>query len=648
MSRLAVLFWKECLEVRWLAYAGLLIFLLPVVNEAIWLPTYVEHGLSLDRVHEFVTLYASVLAMLVAVILTCSDLRSGLHAFWVSRPIGLAQSLVVKWSVGLAVVIIVCALALSAEVLMSWAMLNRPNNLRHAILNCLTFAFVYGPTVVLIYSLSFLIGCLFRRTVHAAVFALAALLLVYFAPLLIPMLSWLSVAERAWAFDALVVRRTGGWGFGHALARMLTSGHGWFLAAMFGGSVLATVLAWVVLARDWRLRLDVKLLCWTLGGVAMLLFAATARQVGSNLQCERIVPLNDLQRAVYCVGMDGQRGMAAMYEITDPSRIERAYNLYLRRLDMTQQNAAAPGEVFTSHGRMPGHPFATPGQVGFVWSADRPDYVHFIHEKIVSDRPGHSGRRTELSLCTARFDEGGSARQVHQLDLMPVVPDYEKHQILHLILERETIFLMGPRRKPVAGRPRAYHILGWQAVVIDVSDPAEPKVKRVAELPDLGRSHSGWGGDAGGGFRVGLPDLPEMSHGRRLEWAVRHSRYRLSAIEGNLLVAAEHGVLITYRLGKLTDTTAEFTRIGLRRNTPLERLLGAYPKQMLMRDGLVYVLHLSDGGLTAFDVRDPARPRRVGHYAAPDDRLKAIAQLPDGRTLVAGRSLHVVAPPRID
>ena len=49
--------------------------------------------------------------------------------------------------------------------------------------------------------------------------------------------------------------------------------------------------------------------------------------------------------------------------------------------------------------------------------------------------------------------------------------------------------------------------------------------------------------------------------------------------------------------------------------------------------------------MTVFDVRDPARPRRIGHYAAPREDFRALAPLSTGEVLVAGRSLHLVAAP---
>jgi hypothetical protein len=69
---------------------------------------------------------------------------------------------------------------------------------------------------------------------------------------------------------------------------------------------------------------------------------------------------------------------------------------------------------------------------------------------------------------------------------------------------------------------------------------------------------------------------------------------------------------------------------------------------LLVRDGLAYVLGNFDfGGLSVYDVRRPQQIRRIGHYAAPNELLRAIAPLPDGNILVGGNKLHIVAPPKM-
>ena len=64
---------------------------------------------------------------------------------------------------------------------------------------------------------------------------------------------------------------------------------------------------------------------------------------------------------------------------------------------------------------------------------------------------------------------------------------------------------------------------------------------------------------------------------------------------------------------------------------------------MALRDGLLHVLH--GGGLTVFDISDPARPRKAGHYAVPNEQLRTLAIGANGQILVAGEKLHIVSPP---
>ena len=62
-----------------------------------------------------------------------------------------------------------------------------------------------------------------------------------------------------------------------------------------------------------------------------------------------------------------------------------------------------------------------------------------------------------------------------------------------------------------------------------------------------------------------------------------------------------------------------------------------------------YVLNSESGvggGLLAFDIRNPERPRQRGHYAAPRERFHSMAPLPGGKILVGGNDLHIVDPPK--
>src|SRR5207248_10793483 len=101
------------------------------------------------------------------------------------RPVSITQWLLTKYLVGLAIVLFSCILPLILERLLS----RRPEDQS-------TFTLVFFPfSWTALYSIGFLCGALVRRTAHAAMLALAAMLLLYFLPMILPPLAWLSMAN---------------------------------------------------------------------------------------------------------------------------------------------------------------------------------------------------------------------------------------------------------------------------------------------------------------------------------------------------------------------------------------------------------------------------------------------------------------------
>ena len=55
---------------------------------------------------------------------------------------------------------------------------------------------------------------------------------------------------------------------------------------------------------------------------------------------------------------------------------------------------------------------------------------------------------------------------------------------------------------------------------------------------------------------------------------------------------------------------------------------------------------LSGSRITIFDVRTPAQPKPVGHFAVPNARLDPVScSLPGDRALIGGDRLYLVGPP---
>jgi len=124
------------------------------------------------------------------------------------------------------------------------------------------------------------------------------------------------------------------------------------------------------------------------------------------------------------------------------------------------------------------------------------------------------------------------------------------------------------------------------------------------------------------------------------------------ALHEDLLVKVgqRYGDLNVYRLVELDESHARFELLGERRGLPLERLLkGNWFKDIIVKDGVVYAIQQAFGSvLTVYDIRNPSRPKRVGHFIEPAQPLGAIAVLPDGGVLAAGTRLSLLAPPNLN
>lgn len=151
-------------------------------------------------------------------------------------------------------------------------------------------------------------------------------------------------------------------------------------------------------------------------------------------------------------------------------------------------------------------------------------------------------------------------------------------------------------------------------------------------------------------LRVKLPPAGGLNARERLDLVLRmsHAPYLLAG-EGERVVQASWKFIRCYRVVSLSVEETVLETSGQRDPSPLERLVGFQPYQITMRGGLVYVLDGVSmfGGLTVYDVRDPERIRRVGHYAAPGEDFYALSLTPEGKVLVGGRSLHIVESPGV-
>ena len=297
MKRSAALIWKEWRQQRWYLVAALISFVgWPLILTVI---SYLcGKGFKSVAPVVMVGSLGWLYALLSAVGATAQDLSEPLTGFWRSRPVRLGSWVVTKYLMGVGIMVVVFSLALILQVAV------KPPESHVPILGYLTG---YMFTLILVYSLSFLAGCLVREPVYAAMLSLAATLLVYGLPVLMPPLVDFSVINLLSEGRPEIVKLEGihdskpamgddvhflrvPWGENLAL-QWRTQWARYVLSALIAGGV-ALGMSWLSVRQNWRVRAGPKLLFCLLGGVVLLLFSTYVFQVASNLQCVQKIALD--------------------------------------------------------------------------------------------------------------------------------------------------------------------------------------------------------------------------------------------------------------------------------------------------------------------------------------------------------------------
>src|SRR5579884_1462251 len=292
MRRTTALLWKEWLELRLLFAISLFVFLgLPLIGSLEDLIVRRRFELSASL---WVFLLRVVLAIVVGVGTVVRDLNGRLEDFWRSRPVSVTRWLLVKYFVGLAAVLASLIVPLAFEIA-----INRktPEWSTDPRLIMLWSPFLWAA----LYSIAFAIACVIRRGAQAAMLSIAALLLLYFLPTVLPPLRFLSLAwpmgEDEWRGAMPVVT---GW---PAVSRQVE-----FVAGMLVLSAIGLIAALIALRRDWRVESGRKVIYWSIGGALLILFSSAAFQVASNLPLLQTTELPPRMQLAF-LSSNGSRGI---------------------------------------------------------------------------------------------------------------------------------------------------------------------------------------------------------------------------------------------------------------------------------------------------------------------------------------------------
>jgi hypothetical protein len=639
------LLWKEWREVRWFLIAGVAIFVGWPLLEA--LANYrFRQSFSSGAPEGMVLLFGGAFAIFVAVGVTCRDLREAIACFWQSRPVAIWRWVVTKYMMGLAVVLVVLCVSVAIQDWMAKQVAGSEYQVRQLsnILTCHTF------TLILIYSLSFVVGCLIRIPVYAVILSAALALLVYFLPMLVPPLESFSVFNIIMQSPVEIVQLSkleqgGPWFAG----KLRIVNIPWaddlglrynvdllrYIIVTFILSCAGLIVAWAAVKRNWRLKVGQKLMFWLLGGVGMLLFLTVVFQLGSNLKCVRQIPIKpqgEGERGVAQIACDGDKGVFLLRnKKPGDAADDAAYSLMT--FDLSAKEPLGCEEIILAKDQAP--TFSWSGDRGkIVWSAKNPQWAYSIKTSMRKYEPdGHwfTDRAELLTISLA----AGSAGPVDKLDLLPHLKGQTAYS--------DSLYMLDGT---------IYASLSGTLFIFDVGIDGKPVLRKIVK-ERVGISGQSGGSDASGrllwaSMTLRLVDGEGLSVEERLKLTVELSEYRVMASDGDVVVEVNSDFIRAYRLKEVSGDIATLEMTAYRRPTPLERLAGTNPTQVFMRNGLAYVIDSSwdFGGLTVYDVRRPQQIRRVGHYATPNERLLAIAPLQDGNILLGGNKLHIVKPPR--
>jgi len=583
VKQLTALVWKEWREVRAFLWIALGVFIgLPIAGGLEAIAQY-SHRFEISA-STWVLPFGGVLAVFVAVGATCRDFSGHLEDFWRSQPVGITRWLLAKYFVGLAIVLVACVLPLAIEV-----SIDRDKN---ALLLMVWFPFLWAA----LYGIGFLAGCLVRRTSHAAMLALAAMLLVYFLPVVIPPLQWLNVSTVT-DFSVLI----GQW------PRVLGPPQLAFATGMLGLAITVLALSLLSVHFDWRIGSGRKMMYASISAAILILFASAAFQLGTNMPILNQLDLPKGQPiwGIHVSGVDGY----VMTQRPDSAHGELEFNfrsLKLADSGIELGNPVGVGQRFL-YDRGWAQEYA-PGQPNTAY------YVNFV---------GKDDKGT-LWLNVAQLDKGTDKPALR-------IWKYEQYS-------------------PNASWPLLYasgdrlYVIGARLMILDITQPLMPRV--ISDVP-FGYSF-GWGSFGNDTFTELLPPVPNLSPTERLQ-AVTKPFLRL---EGDILCQWlwRDNVAVAYRLTQLTDTKAVFKKIGQYKPTLLEDIYGASnPLDLELQNGLLYVIQGYSGHgtmnphISVFDTHGPHPLRLIGHFAAPG--VRTVCPLPDGRALVGGDKLWLIGPP---
>jgi hypothetical protein len=606
MNTTTALFKKEFHTAKWVLLGGILFFWsFPLLQLA---GNYYQWGkLQADMPSPMVIVFGGLFAIIAAAGLVCLDMNKGLYEFWRSKPIGLMPQMLVKYAVGLAIVLFVITMPVLLEIVLSEY--DSPNIEQKTVLYCHTFI------VILIYSIAFCIGHVLRNMTESVIISCAAALLIYFVPILVPALEPFSF------FNLLFLRPP------PSFYELLVRGEFINLRILIGMTIILSAglfcAARICLGRHIQIRLGLKTMCWCLGLVSLVLFLAAAFSVASNLKClakislpaedEGVSPIN------FCFDNKGGVVLCGRYNESESPRYSKL-----------QIDRISEGPSYTY--RHESYPLETPlpsqglyyDSWRIAWSKQAPDIVYFLG---INNSAQSSNTLRRFSLYVIRLDDDTHiARVLGELPVGEYDAEKYKYYSENIALDYPTLYLWLPN----------------EVAVVDVSDDKQPRL--LAKSAHLVGFSSGENGKT-----FSLPSDKTLSE-EQWRRIMQHFSYefRARAWDGDRYGEGGYDSICVYEKKETGTEKIRLGKIAERKLPPLEKLIYRGVRRLILHDDIVYSL-CNISSLMVYRLNESSGVLKpIGHYAAPEGEFYDMILRDDGRiALIGEKQIHIVQPPAI-
>lgn len=535
---------------------------------------------------------------LIAGIYAMGREQGAVEMFWRSQPVETHRWLVSKFVMGLAIVWLACWVPILIEVFIS------PPLTSYGIASEeMTESVAYSFILLLIYSVSFVLGLCIRGIFHAAILAAGAVALIYLVPMVVAPLNWLSIEVMQKA----------------DVGALDVSSFSAFAAGMAIPSILLLWLASILLKRGIQIEVTRRTLSWSVVIMLLVLAAGIAFPMGTNLTPQQVIslPLSE-ESDVRGIVVDGNHVLT----LVALGGQEEASQLGLVRTPFGRQTSDVDAPLwFDDLGQRQGF-YNTLELAGYNASAS----LAYVTVARITMDANDTPDLTHL-LCTVALDAEEPNRVINRVDLMPLnigmfsSCSYQNRIYLCDRKKLLTFSLATPETPVLVANDVLNHTIGLTGPGVYGDDASAEYQIRLIPSADL--------------------DIPD-----RLEVTNRLKHHDWSRVGDNHILACvsnQGGIgmqLVLFEVGPVEDDIVTLRPVARRRIAVFESALGfAYGSGLYCSGSLAY--RLDHDSVTVYDLGRPGRIERVGHYAAGED-FSALAVLPNNRVVIAGQKLHVL------